>query len=48
MKFLFKREWQELNDKGLEKLSKSMLTFFVLYTVLFFSMFFSVPLGLAP
>lgn len=48
MRFLFKREWQGLNDKGLTILGKSILIFFALYTVLFLSLFFSVPLGLAP
>jgi len=48
MKFLFKREWQELNDDGLASLGKGMLVFLVIYTAIFFSLFFSVPLGLAP
>ncbi len=48
MKFLFKREWQELNDNGLATLGKSMLVFFAFYIILFFSLFISVPLGLAP
>jgi len=48
MKFLFKREWQELNDEGLANLSKSMLIFFVIYIILFFSLCFSIPLGFAP
>ncbi len=48
IKFLFKREWRELNDDGAASLGKGMLVFFALYTVVFFSMFFSVPLGYAP
>jgi hypothetical protein len=48
MKFLFKREWRELNDSGLATLGKFMLVFFAIYTVGFFALFFSVPLGYAP
>lgn len=48
MKFLFKREWRELNDSRLAMLGKSMLVFFAIYTVGFFALFFSVPLGYAP
>ena len=48
MKFLFKREWRELNDSGLTTLSKSMLVFFAIYMVGFLTLFFSVPLGYAP
>ena len=48
MKFLFKREWQDLNDDGLASLGKGMLALFAIYTVLLFSLLFSVPLCLAP
>jgi len=48
MKFLFKREWRELNDSGLATLGKFMLVFFAIYTVGFFVLFFSGPLGYAP
>ena len=48
MKFLFKREWRELNDSGLATLGQFMLVFFAIYTVGFFVLFFSVPLGYAP
>ena len=48
MKFLFKREWRELNDSGLATLGKSMLVFFAIYMVGFLALFFSVPLGYAP
>lgn len=48
MKFLFKREWRELNDSGLATLGKFMLVFFAIYTVGFFVLFFSVSLGYAP
>ncbi len=48
MKFLFKREWRDLDDSGLATLSKSMLVFFAIYTVGFLALFFSVPLGYAP
>ena len=48
MKFLFKREWEELNDEGLATLGKSMLIFFAAYTIMFISIFISVPLGMAP
>jgi ABC-type phosphate transport system permease subunit len=48
MKFLFKREWRDLDDSGLATLSKSMLVFFATYIVGFLALFFSVPLGYAP
>ena len=48
IKFLFKREWLELNDEGLSKLGNAMLVFFAVYTVGFLFMFVSVPLGYAP
>ena len=47
MKFLFKREWRELEDSGLAMLCKSMLVFFALYTLGFLILFFSVMLGYA-
>ena len=47
MKFLFKREWQELDDSGLEVLGKFMLFFFVIYTVGFLTLFLLIPLGYA-
>ena len=48
LKFLFKREWRDLDDSGLAVLSKSMLVFFALYTVVFLALFFSVPLIYVP
>ena len=48
IKFLFKREWQDLNDAGLASLGKGMLAFFIIYSVLFLGLFISVPLGMAP
>lgn len=48
MKFLFKREWDALNDPGLASLSKFMMVFFIIYTLGFFTLFISVPLGYAP
>lgn len=48
MKFLFKREWRDLNDEGLAQLGKSMLVFFSLYMVLFVYLFLSVLFGFAP
>ena len=42
LKFIVKREHKGLNDGSLSMLSDSMLVFFVLYTVLFFGMFFGV------
>lgn len=48
MKFLFRREWRELDDSGLATLGKSMLVFFAIYMVGFLTLFFSVPLGYAP
>lgn len=47
MKFLFKREWRELNDAALTTLGRFMLVFFTIYTVGFFALFISVPLGYA-
>lgn len=48
MKFLFKREWRDLDDSGLATLNKSMLVFFAIYTVGFLALLFSVPLGYTP
>lgn len=48
MKFLFKREWRELNDSGLALLGKFMLVFFSIYSIAFLVLFTSVPLGYAP
>ena len=48
MKFLFKREWRDLDDAGLAVLGKFMLVFFVIYMVGFLTLFLSVPLGYAP
>lgn len=48
MKFLFKREWQELNDQSLATLGNGMLIFFVTYTILFFGLFISMSIGIAP
>ena len=48
MKFLFKREWRGLGDNGMATLGKSMLVFFALYVIIFFSLFLAVPLGYAP
>ena len=55
MKFLFKREYLELNDPELSKLAKFMRAFFVLYLVLlslyfvgFMAAFSSVSFGHAP
>ena len=48
IKFLFKREWQDLDDAGLASLGKGMLTFFVIYSVLFLGLFISALLGIAP
>lgn len=44
MKFLFAREHKALNDAKLSKLSDSMLAFFLVYLVLFFSLFFMTVL----
>lgn len=48
MKFLFKREWRDLDDTSVAALGRSMLVFFVIYTIGFVTMFVSVPLGYAP
>jgi hypothetical protein len=48
MKFLFKREWRDLNDKSVASLGKIMCVFITLYLALFLVVFISVPLGLAP
>ena len=42
LKLLVTREHKALNDSYLSKLSDAMLGFFVVYTVLFFTLFFSV------
>lgn len=48
MKFLFKREWQDLNDSSLASLGKGMLAFFTIYLALFLGLFFSAPFATAP
>jgi hypothetical protein len=47
MKFLFKREWRDLNDQSVASLGKIMSVFIALYLALFLVIFISVPLGLA-
>jgi len=42
LKFLVTREHKTLNDSYLSKLSDAMLAFFLIYTVLFFALFFSI------
>jgi hypothetical protein len=42
MKFLFKMEWQDLNDESVATLGKSMLVFFALYVILFMFLLISV------
>lgn len=42
LKFLVTREHKALNDSYLSKLSDAMLVFFLVYTVLFFALFFSI------
>ncbi len=46
MKYLFKREWRDIEDPGLASLSKWMLIFISIYTLGFIILFVSVPLGL--
>ena len=46
MRFLFKREWQGLNDRDLETPSKAMLVFFGVYTVGFLALFVAVLLSI--
>ncbi len=48
MKFLFKREWRDIDDQGLTSLSKSMLAFFAVYLVGFLALFLLMPLGYVP
>lgn len=48
MKFLYKREWRELDDSGLATLSKAMLVFFVIYMISFLTLILLVSLGYAP
>jgi hypothetical protein len=48
MKFLFKREWQELNDAGLASLGKGMLIFCVIYLALFLGLLVGFPIGISP
>lgn len=47
MKFLFKREWRDLNDPGLAALGKFMLVFFLIYLIGFLTLNFSMWLGYA-
>lgn len=44
IKFLFKREWRELNDSGLTNLGNAMLAFIVIYLLGFLSLCISLPL----
>ena len=47
MKFLLKRDYIDMNDPKLSTLGNAMLVFFVLYTLGFLYLFFSVPFGYA-
>jgi hypothetical protein len=47
IKFLFKREWRDLNDPSVTSLGKIMCVFIMLYLALFLVVFISVPLGFA-
>ena len=47
MKFLFKREWRQLDDESLDSLGKGMLIFFGLYSALFLGLIISFPFGIA-
>jgi hypothetical protein len=48
MKFLFKREYLDLNDPGISKLAQFMLIYLLVYLIGFMFLFLSVPLGYAP
>jgi hypothetical protein len=47
MRFLFKREYVELNDPVVSRLSSAMLEYLIVYLIGFMILFFSVPLGYA-
>ena len=40
LKYLFKREHKDLNDKSLSLLSDTMLVFLIIYVILFFGLIF--------
>lgn len=46
MKFLLRREWRDLNDVGLTKLSRFMLVFWIIYLVGFLTLFSMVVSGM--
>jgi len=48
MKFLFKREWRDLDDSELTTLSKAMLVLFAIYLVSILTLFLSALLVYAP
>lgn len=47
MRFLLKREYVELNDPVVSRLSSVMLVYLIVYLIGFMILFFSVPLGYA-
>jgi len=48
MKFLFKREYNDLNDPSITRLAQFMRVFFLVYFIGFMFLFLGVPLGYAP
>ena len=48
IKFLFKREWRDLDDSELTTLSKAMLVLFAIYLVSILTLFLSALLVYAP
>lgn len=48
IKFLFKREWRELDDPALSKLSLFLLIFSLAYLIGLVCLIISIPFGVAP
>ncbi len=46
IKFLLRREWRDLNDAELTKLSRFMLVFWIIYLVGFLTLFSAVVSGM--
>lgn len=48
LKFLFRREWEALDDPALDALCRRLRVLFVVCVLAFASLLLSIPLGLAP
>ena len=48
MKFIFRKEWKQINDNGLAFLSLGMLYFIAIFSIGFLSLVIGVIAGIAP